>query len=479
MRQRLRRGLGPRPQAGHRRRPPVDPAVDQVAGQLRPDARRHLGHGIAGTEHGETLDGRNGRHREPPCQHRDRTHAHGAEARRPGPCATRGAPPTAHGTITPPTHTAPPDAALLPLPRTSTDQASGLMTPPRRIWHATAPIRIADIGGWTDTWFARHGRVLNLAVQPGVEVEIAVFDRTPGMPQVRVVAANYGFSYHLDSLDGPRHDKLPLIEAAIRRMGIPDADAIELDIHSEIPPGASTGTSAALSVAIVAALSAMSGRCATPYQAARLAHAIEVEDLGLQSGVQDQLCSAYGGMNLIEIHAFPHAAVSPIRPDAATQAELQRRLALFYIGKPHYSSRVHREVIDALGADAHRDPRLDRLRTLAEAGCAALLDGNWPLLGRIWDDNTQVQRELHPMLVSIAFERVIRIAREYGAEGCKVNGAGGDGGSVTVLCNHRAEGRRAMIAAMAAEGFTHVPIRLAPEGLQVWSSSGAGSPARP
>jgi len=37
---------------------------------------------------------------------------------------------------------------------------------PSRIINATAPIRICDIGGWTDTWVARRGQVFNIAVQP-------------------------------------------------------------------------------------------------------------------------------------------------------------------------------------------------------------------------------------------------------------------------------------------------------------------------
>ena len=44
--------------------------------------------------------------------------------------------------------------------------------------HATAPIRACDLGGWTDTWFAGHGAVLNVAVTPLVEVRIDVHRRT-------------------------------------------------------------------------------------------------------------------------------------------------------------------------------------------------------------------------------------------------------------------------------------------------------------
>ena len=36
----------------------------------------------------------------------------------------------------------------------------------------SAPVRICDNGGWTDTWFGGPGRILNVAVTPGVEVSI-------------------------------------------------------------------------------------------------------------------------------------------------------------------------------------------------------------------------------------------------------------------------------------------------------------------
>ena len=46
---------------------------------------------------------------------------------------------------------------------------------PHRVINATAPIRICDNGGWTDTWVARHGKVFNIAVRPLVTVRIDVF----------------------------------------------------------------------------------------------------------------------------------------------------------------------------------------------------------------------------------------------------------------------------------------------------------------
>jgi D-glycero-alpha-D-manno-heptose-7-phosphate kinase len=74
-------------------------------------------------------------------------------------------------------------------------------------------------------------------------------------------------------------------------------------------------------------------------------------------------------------------------------------------------------------------------------------------------ENTALQAELAPGIVSPTAEAVIGAAREAGALGWKVNGAGGEGGSVTLLC----EGdRSALVEAVAALG---PPVRLVPVGL--------------
>ena len=47
--------------------------------------------------------------------------------------------------------------------------------PPLAIINSVAPVRIGDNGGWTDTWFAGHGRIFNIGVYPCAESQIAVF----------------------------------------------------------------------------------------------------------------------------------------------------------------------------------------------------------------------------------------------------------------------------------------------------------------
>ena len=136
------------------------------------------------------------------------------------------------------------------------------MTPSHRI-RATAPIRICDNGGWTDTWVARRGKVFNLAVRPLVSVRIDVFPRNTREAPVILDARNYSIRYAPElgsSTWGPH----PLLEASFREIRPPEAADIEVTIRSDAPAGASTGTSAAVLVALLGGARSAGGRPAGP-----------------------------------------------------------------------------------------------------------------------------------------------------------------------------------------------------------------------
>jgi galactokinase/mevalonate kinase-like predicted kinase len=75
---------------------------------------------------------------------------------------------------------------------------------------------------------------------------------------------------------------------------------------------------------MIGALNMLSSKRFTPHECAYTAHKIETEMLGLQSGIQDQLCSAYGGINYIEMFQYPYAIVSQITVPNTTWWELER-----------------------------------------------------------------------------------------------------------------------------------------------------------
>src|SRR5215216_410917 len=114
-----------------------------------------------------------------------------------------------------------------------------------RTINAVAPIRICDNGGWTDTWFAGHGKTFNIGVCPYVEVQIMVYPRMAGPDRVILNAENYRERFAIEP-GNPRYERHPLLEAAVGEVMPPEQYALEIAIHSQVPAGASTGTSAAV-----------------------------------------------------------------------------------------------------------------------------------------------------------------------------------------------------------------------------------------
>src|SRR5689334_7937413 len=96
----------------------------------------------------------------------------------------------------------------------------------KRLINSVAPIRICDNGGWTDTWFAKHGQVFNIGVSPYAEVQIEASEYRDQEERIIIHAENYGDRYSMSlekSREKSRWDRHPLLEAAIERMQVPES----------------------------------------------------------------------------------------------------------------------------------------------------------------------------------------------------------------------------------------------------------------
>lgn len=320
------------------------------------------------------------------------------------------------------------------------------------------PVRVCDVGGWTDTWFAERGRVCSVAVEPGVTVSARA---TPGVGEV-TIRLDGGASFTVGS-EPVEHR---LLAAAVAEAGDLGPLDVRVDVSAAVPPGSSLGTSASVCVALIAALDAVRGEIRGATALAAAAHRAEADRLGRQSGVQDQLAAAHGGVNRIEVGAYPHARVQGL----AIPAALDGRLVHVAYGGGHDSSAVHDEVIAVLAGEGAASPRLERLRQLAVEAEDALRRGHLDAYGAVLTAATDAQAALHPALISTAAHELIDLARARGASGWKVNGAGGGGGSISILCREVAD--VALIADHARElGHTPLALNIARRGARVITAS--------
>ena len=334
---------------------------------------------------------------------------------------------------------------------------------------ALAPIRICDLGGWSDTWFAKHGSVLNIAVSPYAECRMEVAQVPKWRERFYFTVDDYGDRYRIDpqNVTFGRH---PLLEACVKAMPIPSGLDVEITLHSSIPGGSSTGTSAAVTVALLRALDCLTPGQLSPDELARRAHEVETVHLGQQSGIQDQLCSAHGGISFIDMDEYPHALVRRVDVSEALRNELESRISVIFLGRTHHSTSVHEEVIRGLVGGSSVD-KLEPLRREAIAGRDALLAGDLNAFGAAMIRNTDAQANLHPSLVSETARKIFDVAKSYGAVGWKVNGAGGDGGSVTLLAGEDRFAQKAMLEEIRSmgDGIREIGVRLNDSGVHVIS----------
>jgi len=145
---------------------------------------------------------------------------------------------------------------------------------------------------------------------------------------------------------------------------------MEVAYRTETPTGCGLGTSAAMNVALVAAISEQGE---TGASIAEKAYQIEAV-LGNTGGRQDQWASAFGGVQHL-IFEGDEVVRSALNPSSEFTAWLEQNLMLFDTGLPHVSGRLHESIWSRFErSDANVLQGLGELREAAELMHQSVLD---------------------------------------------------------------------------------------------------------
>jgi D-glycero-alpha-D-manno-heptose-7-phosphate kinase len=331
------------------------------------------------------------------------------------------------------------------------------------IIRSRAPVRIDFAGGWTDVPpFADRegGAVVNIAINRYTYVSLR--ERPEG--GVRLRSDDYDALVEAPSVDALAYDgRLDLPKSALKRLRV--ARGVELATRADAPPGSGLGTSAAMGVALIGAIDAFQGGQMPAAERAALAVELEIEELHIAGGKQDQLAAALGGINFLEFG--PHAPRSTaITPSQGVINELEKRLVLCYSGVSRLSGDIIQRVQGSY--EAGEPATCEALRTmkeLAQANHEAFMSGLVDELGPILRENWRCQKALHPSVTSPDVERLFAVAEEHGALGGKACGAGG-GGCIVFLA--AADGEHELRRALAAVGGQIIDFNIDRSGVQTW-----------
>jgi mevalonate kinase len=224
-----------------------------------------------------------------------------------------------------------------------------------------------------------------------------------------------------------------------------------ITVDLEIPLGAGLGSSAAVSVATIAAASRYNQINLSRNEIAEYAHQVELEVQGAASPI-DTTISTFGGSIYLSKNA---EAVIPL------QINWDLPLVIGYTEKPGNTG----ELIESVRRrrEAYPDiinPILDSMECITENAREALLHKDQKKLGDLMNIN---QGLLDALGVNTAeLSNMVYTARNTGAIGSKITGAGG-GGSIIVFCPDKLEKVVSALEASEKAFSAH----LSSEGVQV------------
>ena len=200
-----------------------------------------------------------------------------------------------------------------------------------------------------------------------------------------------------------------------------------MEIHhdGDLPARSGMGSSSAFTVGLLHALHALEGRMVSKRQLAAEGIHVEQELLGETVGSQDQVATAYGGLNHIRFLPSGEISVRPIIMSADRVSELNSSLMLFYTGIKRTASGVASTYVEDI-EDRRRSMRI--LQDLVEEGLAVLSTGaDLRYFGELLHEAWLVKRDLSGRVSNDRVDGIYADALAAGAVGGKLLGAGGGG----------------------------------------------------
>ena len=255
--------------------------------------------------------------------------------------------------------------------------------------------------------------------------------------------------------------EIPL--AVLKDMGV--NFAADLFLASEIPPGTGLGSSASVCVNLLKVLSTYLRSPLSKYDLAERAYRVTRFGLNRHVGKQDEYAAAFGGLNYIRFNPDGSTQVEPLQLDPGVLSALQANLMLFFTGAAHHSWDILADQEESTRLSA--GPAVEALHQVKEAGVLmkeALLCGNLEHFGHLLDDAWQAKKRVSQRISNPRIDGFYAVARQHGAVGGKITGAGGGG---FLLLYAETACQAAVRAALQAEGLQEMAFAFDTQGAQV------------
>jgi D-glycero-alpha-D-manno-heptose-7-phosphate kinase len=293
-----------------------------------------------------------------------------------------------------------------------------------------APFRVSFAGGGSDiaSYYTKsRGAVLSCTI---AKYSFAIVHPFFNVSKYHL---KYARTELTDTIDNIEH---PLLREALRMQKI--QSGIEITSVADIPSGTGLGSSSSFAVALLNALYASRGVFASKNTLAEDACTLEIEHLGEPIGKQDQYAAAFGGINFIEFEPQGSVIIQPLLMSKEIKTELEGNLLLYFTGIQRDARSLLSHQVAAMQADAQKFNTVQQMVELAYEMRDLLLLGDLDSFGLALHRGWELKRGLSSRISNSAIDKYYTRAREAGALGGKLAGAGG-GGFLVLYCPKSAQ----------------------------------------
>lgn len=237
----------------------------------------------------------------------------------------------------------------------------------------------------------------------------------------------------------PGHALRTVIESVFRTLGVSAPPPMRVRVTSSIPVASGLGSGAAVSVALIRALSAFLGQMLSDEQVNALAYEAEKLHHGTPSGIDNTVITF--GRPVYFVRGQPIEPFRAARPFPLVIADT---------GIPAPTRESVGDVRRLWEAEPARwEAVFDAIGSIVRAARQAIERGEIPALGPLMDENHALLREL--TVSSPELDRLAQAARTAGALGAKLSGGGRGGNLIALVPPERAEAVEAALRLAGAK----------------------------
>lgn len=283
------------------------------------------------------------------------------------------------------------------------------------------PFRISFFGGGTDypEWYLKEGGAVL-----STTIDKYCYLTCRQLPPFFADKHRIVWS-HIETVSTVSAILHPAVREGLKFLGFDDSIGLEIHHQGDLPARTGMGSSSAFAVGLIKAMTALRGKMIGKHELALQAIELEQHVLKECVGSQDQVATAYGGLNLIYFLPSGDIRVEPITIPKARIEELDKSLLMFYTGTTRFASEIAAKVVANMGS---KQQQLRQMRDMVDRS-VEILNGDTSLtaFGELLHQSWLLKRELSSAISNAVVDGIYATAMENGAIGGKLLGAGDAG----------------------------------------------------